>query len=397
MNTPSKKFEGFFMKQIRISCVLMVYSSIISIMLQRFFIFCSGADTDILEQCSSGERTKYAGIGATVFFTAVMATIAASYALFTVFDTLGTAIFFGLVWGLLIFNLDRFIVSTLRKRDSFADELIQAAPRIVLAVIIAIVISKPLELKIFEKEIDQVLLEEKNDMTLANQDQLALQYTPAIVSLQAENENLKKEIADKEASVNALYETYIAEAEGRKGTEIVGKGPVYKEKREKHDAELAALQALRQKNTEKMAANENLMADLTEKYEAKVAETQPIIDGFDGLMARVNALGKLPWLPSFFIFLLFLAIETSPILAKLLSPKGPYDLKLAEQEGAVASWVRQQKAQRDILVTTDRDVNNRVYADIAEEQELYDYRRKKARELMQMQADAFYRKQKSVL
>lgn len=385
------------MKQIRIYCVLMVYSSIISNMLQRFFIFCSGADTDILEQCSSGERTKYAGIGATVFFTAVMATIAASYALFTVFDALGTSIFFGLVWGLLIFNLDRFIVSTLRKRDSFADELIQAAPRIVLAVIIAIVISKPLELKIFEKEIDQVLLEEKNDMTLANQDQLALQYTPAIESLQAENENLKKEIADKEASVNALYETYISEAEGRKGTEIVGKGPVYKEKREKHDAELAALQTLRQNNTEKMAANENLMADLTEKYEAKVAETQPIIDGFDGLMARVNALGKLPWLPSFFIFLLFLAIETSPILAKLLSPKGPYDLKLAEQEEAVASWVRQQKAQRDILVTTDRDVNNRVYADIAEEQELYDYRRKKARELMQMQADAFYRKQKSVL
>lgn len=366
-------------------------------MLQRFFIFCSGSDTEILEQCSPGERTKYAGIGATVFFTAVMATIAASYALFTVFDTMGTAIFFGLVWGLLIFNLDRFIVSTLRKRDSFADELIQASPRIALAIIIAIVISKPLELKIFEKEIDQVLLEEKNDMTLANQDQLALQYTPALEALETENQNLKKEITDKEASVNALYDTYIAEAEGRKGTELVGKGPVYKEKREKHDAELAALQELRKVNTEKITSNEAQINQLSQDYITKVAETQPIIDGFDGLMARVNALGKLPWLPSLFIFLLFLAIETSPILAKLLSPKGPYDLKLAEQEGAVKSWVSQQKAQRDILLNTDREVNNRVYADIAEEQELYDYKRKKARELMQLQADAFYRKQKSVL
>ena len=45
-------------------------------MLQRFFIFCSGADTDLLEECSAGEKTKYAGIGATVFFTAVMAAIA---------------------------------------------------------------------------------------------------------------------------------------------------------------------------------------------------------------------------------------------------------------------------------------------------------------------------------
>ena len=366
-------------------------------MLQRFFIFCSGADIDILDQCSAGEKTKYAGIGATVFFTAVVATIAASYALFTVFDTLFTAIFFGLIWGMLIFNLDRFIVSTIKKRDSFFDELIQASPRILLAIIIAIVISKPLELKIFEKEINQVLLEEKNEMTLENKDQLALQFTPAIETLKTENESLKQEIIDKETEVNALYETYIAEAEGRKGTELIGKGPVYKEKREKHDAELAALAELRKTNTEKITANEAQMTLLASEYQAKVAETQPVIDGFDGLMARVNALNKLPWLPSLFIFLLFLAIETSPIIAKLLSPKGAYDLKLAEQEGAVTTWVAQQKSQRDILVTTDREVNNRVYADIAEELELYDYKRKKARELMQMQADAFYKKQKSVL
>ena len=146
-------------------------------MLQRFFIFCSGADTAILDECSPGERTKYAGIGATVFFTAVMAAIAAAYALYTVFDNYSSAVFFGIIWGLLIFNLDRFIVSTIKKRNSFFDELIQASPRIALAIIIAIVISKPLELKIFEKEINQVLLTEKNEMTLANKDQLALQYT----------------------------------------------------------------------------------------------------------------------------------------------------------------------------------------------------------------------------
>ena len=366
-------------------------------MLQRFFIFCSGADTDILEDCSSGEQTKYAGIGATVFFTAVMAAIAGSYALFTVFDNLFTAIFFGLIWGLLIFNLDRFIVSTIKKRDNFFDELIQASPRILLAVIIAVVISKPLELKIFEKEINQVLLEEKNDLTLENKDQLALQYTPTIEALTAEIATLKEEINTKEAEVNGLYDVYISEAEGTAGTQKLGKGPVYKEKREKHDAELAALNALKETNNAKIEATEAQIATLAAEYQDKVAETQPIIDGFDGLMARVNALGKLPWLPSLFIFLLFLAIETSPIIAKLLSPKGAYDLKLAEQEGALKSWVTQQKYQRDVLVTTDREVNNRVYADIAEEQELYDYKRKIARELMQDQANAFYKKQKGVL
>ena len=100
-------------------------------MLKQFFIICSGADTDILEGCSKGEQNKYAGIGATVFFTALMAFIAASYALYTVFDNMLAAIFFGFVWGLLIFNLDRYIVSTIKKTDNVVDELIQASPRII--------------------------------------------------------------------------------------------------------------------------------------------------------------------------------------------------------------------------------------------------------------------------
>ncbi|WP_452596574.1 DUF4407 domain-containing protein, partial [Pontimicrobium sp. MEBiC01747] len=77
-------------------------------MLKQFFIICSGADTDILKDSSIGEQNKYAGIGATVFFTALMAAIASSYALYTVFDNLFAAVGFGIVWGLLIFNLDRF-------------------------------------------------------------------------------------------------------------------------------------------------------------------------------------------------------------------------------------------------------------------------------------------------
>ena len=66
-------------------------------MLKQFFILCSGADSQILSTCSEGEQTKYAGVGATVFFTAVMAFIASAYALYTVFDTLYASIFFGFV------------------------------------------------------------------------------------------------------------------------------------------------------------------------------------------------------------------------------------------------------------------------------------------------------------
>ena len=265
-------------------------------MLKQFFILCSGADTDILNECSNGEQNKYAGIGATVFFTAVMATIAASYALYTVFDNLFSSIFFGLIWGLLIFNLDRYIVSTIKKRDNVMDELIQATPRVFLAIIIAVVISKPLELKIFEKEINQVLLEQKNDLTLANQNQIAQQFNPKIEELRNTITALNEEVATKEAEVNVLYGTYITEAEGTSGTMKLGKGPVYQEKRDKHDAALAELEQLKTDNAQKITALESEIVNLQSTYTTDVANSQPIIDNFDGLMARVNALGELPWL-----------------------------------------------------------------------------------------------------
>tara|TARA_R110002020_G_scaffold38860_9_gene116441 strand:- start:50858 stop:51958 length:1101 start_codon:yes stop_codon:yes gene_type:complete len=359
-------------------------------MLQQFFMLCSGADTDILKTCSKGEQNKYAGIGATVFFTAVMAFIASAYALFTVFDNIYTSIFFGLIWGLLIFNLDRFIVSTIKKSDSFKSELLQATPRIILAIIIAIVISKPLEMKIFEKEINQVLLEEKNSMTLANKEQIATQYTPKTEQLKADILGLKNEIATKEVETNALYDTYISEAEGTAGTKLLGKGPVYKEKRDKHDAALAELQSLKQTNAERVSTLESQIAALDLEYVDQVTNTQPIIDGFDGLMARINALDKLPWLPSFFIFLLFLAIETSPIIAKLLSPKGAYDYKLEDQESAVRTWVTQKVGQREKVLETDTLLNNKIYGEIAEEEEIYKYKKQKAEELLRLQANAFH-------
>ncbi|WP_124978799.1 DUF4407 domain-containing protein [Nonlabens xiamenensis] len=365
--------------------------------MQSFFIFCSGADADLLDQCSAGERNKYAGIGATVFFTALMAFFAASYALFTVFDNYWIAGFFGFVWGLLIFNLDRYIVSTLKKDEKKINEIWQATPRILLAIIIAVVISKPLELKIFEKEIDQVLLEEKNAMTLENQEQVAALYAVEESAFAKAIQDLKSEIAFKEAEVNQLYDTYIAEAEGTSGTKRLGKGPVYAEKREKHDTALAELNALKISNAEKIAALETQMSDLAQTEKQQLAANQPVIDNFDGLMARITALNQLPFLTSFFIFLLFLAIETSPIIAKLLAPKGAYDYKLEEQLGVVSTWVAQQAQQQKVLLQTDKEVNNRVYADIAEEDALYDYKKKVARELMQQQADAFYKKQKGIL
>ena len=362
-------------------------------MLKSFFILCSGSDKDILQSCSNGEQNKYAGIGATVFFTAVMAFLASSYALYTVFDNYYIAVFFGLIWSLLIFNLDRFIVSTIKKRTNFKSEFIQATPRIVLAIIIAIVISKPLETKIFEKEINTVLLKEKNAMALQNKKEVALYFQSDLDKNKTQIDSLKAEISNKEKEVNTLYETYITEAEGTAGTKKLGKGPVFKEKIAKHDLAKAELDTLRKNNVVKIAEAEKSSKTLQTDLDKKVLETQPIIEGFDGLMARINALNDLPWLPSFFIMLLFLAIETSPIIAKLLSPKGEYDFKLEDSEMALSTILAQNRYQSELQQKTDADIYDKVYSDVREDRDLYDYKKKRAIELLKLQADGFVEKQ----
>ncbi len=358
---------------------------------------CSGADTDVLEQSPKSEQVKYAGVGGTVFFTAVLAFVASSYALFTVFDNIWSSLAFGLIWGLLIFNLDRFIVSTIKKSDRKRNEFIQAAPRIILAVIIAVVIAKPLELKIFEKEIDQVLLEQKNEMLLTNQQQVKQLYAAEVSAKQSQLAALQNGVAQKEVEVKSYYDTFISEAEGTAGTGLVGKGPVYKEKREKYDEALTELTTLK---ASAKAKEEVLLASLLaldQQEKERIAQTDPVVLGFDGLMARVNAMNELPWAPSFFIFLLFLAIETSPIFAKLLSPKGEYDIRLAEAEERIWVWAEQKKRQRHVLLNADTALNDRVYESLVEEDESYHYKKQKARALLHLQTDAFTKEQEKVV
>ena len=63
------------------------------------------------------------------------------------------ALEFAVLSGCLIFTIDRFMVSSLRADATWWVRLWQAAPRLLLAVIIGIIISRPIEIKIFEKEI----------------------------------------------------------------------------------------------------------------------------------------------------------------------------------------------------------------------------------------------------
>jgi hypothetical protein len=82
--------------------------------LQNFFIMCSGADKDLMSQCPS-EFNKYSGIGATIFFDRLACSFYRRLRLEFCVENVPLSILFGILWGIIIFNLDRYIVLSLRK------------------------------------------------------------------------------------------------------------------------------------------------------------------------------------------------------------------------------------------------------------------------------------------
>ena len=116
---------------------------------------CRGGQ-NILEVCPGSDRIKYQGIGGIIFATGILAFVSSSYAFWTVFspkegmalestisseETTMAAIISiaaGLIWGLVIFNIDRFIVSSTGPGDGTSaissDEIFQAFPRMLMAV-----------------------------------------------------------------------------------------------------------------------------------------------------------------------------------------------------------------------------------------------------------------------
>jgi len=296
-----------------------------------FFIFCSGAVDSILKRCPS-DYIKYHGIGATIFFTGVFSALSAGYALYTVFQSYVASTIFALLWGMMIFNLDRYIVSGMRKKNNFIKEMFMAAPRVVLAVFIGIVIATPLELKLFESEINAEIGMMQQETYKTQEDLLKKRYEAEIKVVNDEITLLRQKLtlADSERSVRTSEA--LSEADGTGGSKIRAMGNIYRAKAkaaEKSEQEYQVLYADIQPKLDEQAKKLQAIEDV-QKSEM-VSLNRASLTGF---ASRLKALHRLSSreeaikIAGFFITMLFLIIECSPILVKLISEKSPYDQRL---------------------------------------------------------------------
>lgn len=308
--------------------------------LEKFLLWSSGADHRILAQkeCLT-ERYKHSAIGTTVLLTATMAFASGGYALFTVFASLPASIVGGGFWGLTIFNLDRFFIlsSKRKKSDSKSAFYMATALRLLIALLLSFVVAKPLELRLFENEINRKLREEKivDANKRVEEEKISLSKIEEKIE---ESRQKKAELSDgrREAEQDA-----IDEAEGTAGSGYQGKGDVYEDKKEvvnsfnqdikQVDDEITQLQAerneLRQtikETLEKFNNSPNENALETGGFLGRLIALEELADE-DSTIAAINRL----------ITTLFIIIETSPVLVKTLSGKGSYDDLLEQQTNEV--------------------------------------------------------------
>src|SRR3954447_3169982 len=114
----------------------------------------AGARPDILE-VAPGARPRFVALGGVLLSTGGLAVLSAAFA---VHMALGVwwpvALLIGLGWGTVVVNLDRMLLVGMAHDASLKRNLALAVPRVGLALILGVVISTPLTLQIFHREID---------------------------------------------------------------------------------------------------------------------------------------------------------------------------------------------------------------------------------------------------
>src|SRR3954463_4568567 len=361
----------------------------------------AGARPDILET-TPGARARFVALGGVLLSTGGLAVLSAGFA---VHMALGAwwpvALLVGIGWGTVIVNLDRMLLVGMARDESLKRNLLMAVPRVGLALVLGVVISTPLTLQIFHKEIDTeivALQAEQSDAYKKSLDSDArftglpdlrdkVAAEQALVTSGGQSDTALASLQGELASAQAAYDQALAtqqdlqakaqcELNGTCGTGQPGTGQAYQEARAAADAQAAvvasaksdldaataALSSGQARSMQEAASNlETDQAELA-RLTADQTKRQQAFDATNadntGILIRLQALGRLSDTNStlgfahFMLSLLFICIELLPVFMKTLlnvSPATAYD-RLAEirDDGDISIETMQQQTRREV-------------------------------------------------
>jgi|TARA_B110001469_G_C9626061_1_gene312568 hypothetical protein len=324
--------------------------------IMKLFWKAAGGDSYILKQATYSDQVKYFCLGGIVVATAIMAGLSGGYAFYTIFkpsygdvldgyvlangsangfveptyiETALISLLFGLVWGLIIYNIDRFIVTSTGKGDGTEaitwGELKGSLPRIIMGCIIAISISKPLEIRILKGEIDtrlQIKQEQLKDEQTVN---IENKYSNRILEKNEKIAEYQKPIDKAEVAYSNAVAAFDSELAERPGGTSSGYGPDAKAKEAVMNTMNGKLISITKSMAPLIADLNNDISKYVDDKNTEISNIDKSVSGLDGLAERITLAEEHYPAVSWFLTLLFLAIELTPIFFKLMLIKSPYD------------------------------------------------------------------------
>jgi len=330
--------------------------------MERFLLYSAGVDLELIETCPR-QKLKYKAIGAMVVCTAVMAALSGGFAFFTIFGNPVMACFFGLFWGFgVIYNMDRLFLASLRPHENRYFELLALLPRMAMAFLLAVVISKPLELYIFRSEIaaKQAILNTEAAAAAKHALDAAPAYHDKMERLTDENKALNNQIAEAREKSQKAYAAYL-EA-GRDG----GTDPAILQERKARALQLdARLQTITSACNAQIQDNKAQLKQMEQEKTAKAKIEADAKKSSNGLLVRIHALDAIcsedpaAAQTNTALSLIFFAIEMLPLLIKLLgtfNKHRPYEAQLEAAEAAEVALAETLTQEMEARNATDASI-----------------------------------------
>ena len=221
---------------------------------------------------------------------------------------------------------------TLRK------QLWMAFPRVLLALLIGITIARPLELKIFEKEIDVKVMENRHKKILANDSLLQVENKATLFAAEQERGRLENRKSSIEDTLHRLQDAYVREADGTGGSLQRGINKLTLLKQQAYNAALQQFSPELLQLGKQIGYQDSILNEAKAGNEIKRKQYAADVSAKVGFLERNKALSDLSnqessvfW-ANLLVSLLIILIEIGPVLSKLIMSVGPYDIGLAKME-----------------------------------------------------------------
>lgn len=341
----------------------------------RWFRACAGIREEILDWAPS-ERGRYTGLGVIVFNTGCLA----AFAMFTALGKVVAApaaflVPIALVWGWMIFSVDRWLVTSTHGVHGVSRLLI-LIPRLLLAILLAFTIAEPLTLRIFQNTLDSQVQTTRTTQLGSYESQLqtcnpvsgqwvtspgcdAYHLTVAnppygdqqkLIAAKTQEAALSAQVATDQSRQQALTTTAQDECAGTDApgsSGVAGFGPrcTADWAAERAQATITAAKQAQLAAVQKTvgtliqqtgAAQASFATELNSAIKRKVAARKADL-GQIGIIDEWTALEQLSAQSAFVFFghwllvLVLLALDCLPVLAKLMSGSTAYDRLLADQ------------------------------------------------------------------